>query len=100
MNAKLLLIATIFFVSSCTAISPVVLQIPEDPVLRDCPEKPKVEGKMTEVEGWRYVMLHYGEAVQLRDWIDEYQKCSEANQVILKGHVEKLKNRLRAVGGQ
>jgi hypothetical protein len=104
MNVKLLLIATIFFVSSCTAISPVALHIPEDPVLRDCPEQPVVEGRTRgrdpQGEGYEYVVIKIEDAVKLRDWIKDYRKCSEANQVILKGHVEKLKNRLRAVGGQ
>jgi hypothetical protein len=60
-----------------------------------CLPKPDVEGR---VEG-ENVIINKRDAEVLKEWIARYQACQESNVARLLGHVEKLENRLKAVGG-
>jgi len=46
------------------------------------------------------ISLSLIDAQKLRDWIHAYLTCAETNQIALKGHIEKLENRLKAIGGK
>jgi len=72
----------------------VAVDIPPRPVLAVCPPKPVVKGSIKNGE----VVLPMESAIKLRDWIVAYTVCAESNQARALGHIEKLENRLKAVG--
>ena len=91
--ASLLLL--ISFVSSCSAVAipKVQIVIPDRPLLLECPEKPFVEGEVIADT----VVLPFDQAEALKKWIDGTSICKDSNILMLKGHIEKLENRLKAV---
>src|SRR3990167_600997 len=98
-----LLIATLsVFVSSCATIGiPLAapIDIPARPVLAVCPELPVIEGILIEQGGETAILLPLVEAEKLRTFIHTFIECSVINQIELLGHIEKLENRLKALGG-
>jgi hypothetical protein len=70
--------------------------LPEKPAIETCPPKVVVEGHIV----GDTITLSLADAQRLRDWINTYIVCSESNQAKYKGHIEKLENRLKAVGGK
>jgi len=70
--------------------------LPERPAIEVCPTKVIVEGKIVD----ETIVLALSDAQRLRDWINAYIVCSESNQAKYNGHIEKLENRLKAVGGK
>ena len=76
-------------------VSKLKIEIPARPAYEQCPTKPDVSGVVKEGN----IVLAIPDAVALRDWISAYQVCSESNRVRADGHIEKLENRLKAVGG-
>ena len=74
--------------------------LPSRPALSECPQKPAIDAKVVDVEGkGKYVMLSMADALKLRDYIYEFLVCAASNMVELMGHIEKLENRLKALGG-
>lgn len=69
--------------------------MPSRPDYEQCPEKPDVQGKIN----GSTVLMALPDAVRLRDWIAAYQVCAESNRARADGHIEKLENRLKAIGG-
>jgi len=72
----------------------VPVSIPPAPQVLACPEEPVIEGDLRGDE----VVLKLTDAQALRTWIDKFKVCTGTNQAILQGYVEKLVNRLKAVG--
>lgn len=72
------------------------MEIPQRPQLTACPEEPLIEG---DVFGEK-VTLSLKDAIKLKDWIATMRKCTAEHEVVLKGHLEKLENRLRALGAK
>ena len=69
------------------------MDIPARPVLQVCPEVPTIEGTVT----GNVLTLTLPDAERLRDYIHSYRLCSETNSVLLKAHLDKLENRLKAL---
>jgi len=94
MLLRLILLAAL--ISSCALVTPdrVAVMLPARPTLAVCPEKPAVGGEVRDGK----VVMELPDAVKLRDWINAYQICAESNEAALNGHVEKLENRLKALG--
>lgn len=92
-----LLLLTLFVSSCALFVKPVQvkMEIPPRPALAVCSENPHVEGKVADGT----VVLSIEDAVKLRDWAQAYEICMKANAAILGGHIEKLENRLKAIGG-
>lgn len=96
---SLLLLTIAVSVSSCTlAVAPVQVPVPlpARPELRVCPENPHVEGEVRDGK----VILTFEDAVRQRRYTEDLEHCMLINKTILEGHIEKLENRLRAVGGE
>jgi len=74
----------------------VPLEIPARPAVEVCAPKPLMEADLVEGK----VVLSLEVATRLRDWIEAYQICTKSNEAKLSGHIEKLENRLKAVGGK
>jgi len=89
--------------AGCSILSPYVsvpVGIPPRPALLACPEFPDVRGKVVDVEGQgKHVMLTLEDARRLSAWMRAYLVCSQENQAELLGHLEKLENRIKALGG-
>lgn len=86
--------------SSCVVPSyqpGIVLPLPPRPALSACPEDPGVQGKVTD-RGT--VELTLPEALKLRRYIDALHICRAEHEIVLDGHIEKLENRLRALGAK
>lgn len=67
------------------------------PQLEKCPEDPNVQGVVTEK---RTLEIPVSDAMKLKAYIAGLVFCEKANVLILNGHIEKLENRLKAVGAQ
>lgn len=74
----------------------VVIYVPDRPPIDKCPEKVIIEGDIV----GSTIVLKLADAEKLRSWINNYMACSEKARVVLNGHIEKLENRLRAIGGK
>lgn len=95
--AHALLWATIFFGFSCApsvVVQPDGLTLPVRPALETCPDDPHVTGRMVGGD----VILSQADAEKLRAYLQGLRVCAAANVIILEGHIEKLENRLRALG--
>lgn len=84
--------------SACSLVFPakVAIDIPPRPMLEACPPKPAVQGIFKDGS----VVIPLADAKRLRDWISAYTVCAESNEARALGHIEKLENRLKAVGGK
>lgn len=102
MNKKLLLslllvsLISLGFNSCVLPQQSVVIYLPEQPILKECPTLVVVEGDVVQDT----IILTLDNAQKLRTWIHSYMACVESNRVILNGHIEKLENRLKAIGGR
>ena len=77
----------------------VPIDIPPRPELVVCPERPQLQGRIIELEDGSWgVLLTPETAMALRVYLNGYRLCAETNTVMLEGHIEKLENRLEAVG--
>jgi len=89
--------------SGCAAVAaaPTVrIDVPARPVLPACPEPPRPAGTITRSEsGGLGVLLTIGDADSLRTFLREAPACWTIRELLLDGHITKLENRLRAVGG-
>jgi len=74
----------------------VAIDIPPRPTLEVCPPQPVVQGMVKDGT----VTLLVADATKLRDWIRAYIVCTQSNQTRALGHIEKLENRLKALGGK
>jgi hypothetical protein len=93
------LAAPISFAFSCSLLNAppqVVISIPQRPVLGDCPAKPVIEGNIINGK----VVLEMTDAQQLSDWTRQIVKCQRDHEIILNGHIDKLENRLKALGAK
>ena len=88
--------------SACAIINPFIvptIDVPLRPTLAICPDYPHIGGKVVDGEdGGKYVVLTLEDALRLRNWAHAYLVCSQENQVELEGYIEKLVNRIKAVG--
>lgn len=94
--ARLLIAAAIFSIFSwvgCAQLpfTTVVFEIPSRPVACDL-KGPEIQGK---IQG-DTVVLPRASAEALREYIFDLKECV----IIRDGHIEKLENRLRALGGK
>ena len=103
MLLSLFLIALTLFASSCafrSVLATVPVPLPASPVLIDCPVKPLIEGKIGQFDGHGdAVILTKENAIKLQTYLQELELCMVLNLVILEGHIDKLENRLKAIGG-
>lgn len=97
------ILLTLLLISSCTTrsvIARVPVPLPARPVLAECPQKPTIDAKIVDVEGkGKYAMMTLADALALRDYIYGTLACDASNMIELMGHIEKLENRLKALGG-
>jgi hypothetical protein len=70
------------------------IPFPARPILAECPQKPIIEGHLI----GNGVVLTLEQALELRNWIVATLICYETNQVLLEGYIEKIENRLKALG--
>lgn len=93
----LLLVVTLN--SSCAYVvaKPTPIDIPAKPVLAVCPAKPDITGKVS--NDGKSVVISLPDAISLRNWMRDYPVCAEKNTIDQQGYIEKLINRLKAVGG-
>ena len=85
--------------SSCSLLTTtpkVVVDIPTRPVLVACPAKPVIEGDIINGK----VVMSMEDAKALSDWTRQIVQCQQDHEIILNGHIEKLENRLKALGGK
>ena len=81
-------------------VARVPVPLPPRPALVACPEKPLIESKIVDVEGvGQHVMMSMADALKLRNYLYALMICALENELTLKGHVEKLENRIKALGG-
>ena len=71
--------------------------LPSRPVVVDCPDLPDVRGVVTDHQT---VEIPLPAANTLREYIHALLACSQETRVILSGHIEKLENRLKALGAK
>jgi hypothetical protein len=90
-----------FFVSSCAWIpsTAVTIALPPEPQIVECPAPPNVEAHIVESNGVKSVIMPYTKAEEIRNWMHDYPKCMQSNEVLLKAHIQKLENRIKAVNG-
>jgi hypothetical protein len=92
---SLILAALIFSSSGCvTAVVHPKVDVPERPALSLPAERPSISGSVIEQSGQIVVVLPFDAAIQLRDYILKLEESI----IILQGHLEKLENRLKALG--
>lgn len=48
----------------------------------------------------KVVQFNLDELAKFNEQLLDYEECSLINEVIMEGHVEKLENRLKALGGK
>jgi len=75
----------------------VAVQIPVAPATADCSKRPAVSGTVRTIDGKRYVLVPIEDADVLRKWITDEIVCAKSNEILLRAHIEKLENRLKAV---
>lgn len=94
---SLLLVITLS--SSCSFIyaKPTPIDIPKAPTLASCPAQPDVRGVVA--PDGQSIILPVKDALALRDWIRAYKICAEKNAIDQAAYIEKLINRLKALGG-
>jgi hypothetical protein len=68
--------------------------LPVRPSLEPCPTDPGIHGRRESGQ----VVLSLQDAQTLRKYIQALRICAFGNKAILEGHIEKLENRLRALG--
>lgn len=94
LNTLSSLILTASFVSSCYLVQPPVrVELPSRPAMVECPTRPFVEGDVKDGN----VIIPLQQALALRQWINDTEICHETNEATLRGHLEKLENRLKAL---
>ena len=92
-----LLLLIVLSFSGCAVRTPaptVQFPFPARPELHQCNPKPEIEGR---VDG-ENVILSTKDATRLRTWYTELEICHLENEVLLNAHIEKLENRLKALG--
>lgn len=91
-----LLLATFLSFNGCALFtSKIKVEIPPRPDYEECEDKPDIRGKVQD----NTVILALPDAVRLREWVNGYIVCTESNAARADGHIEKLENRLKAIGG-
>ncbi len=77
-----------------------VVSLPPGPALPVCPDRPAAPGVVVqrEEDGPLFVMFPLEVLEQLSAWIPAERACRAEREALLEGHVEKLENRLRALG--
>jgi hypothetical protein len=93
-----LMMTAFFAFSGCVGVAPLLLDIrlPERPALQTCISEAGVEGRIVNNE----VVLSLDDARRLKDHISALAACGAINAILLEGHIEKLENRLRALGAK
>lgn len=91
------------FLAGCVtvpAVAPVRVEVPSAPVLADCQAVPHPEGVVIQQpDGSLGVVLSLADAQWIQVYLAEAPQCWAAREAVLQGYIEKLINRLRAVGG-
>ena len=97
------IVLAIFLLGGCSSMSvlaKVPVPLPRQPALTECPQPPPIEAKIIDVEAvGKHIMMTLVDAIALRDWIYESLAYDTSNMVELMGYIEKLENRLNAIGG-
>lgn len=83
-----------------TLLKQPALVLPARPTLVECPKSSGVEGTVRRSPGGlTEVVLTIEEAKRLREFLTSLQSCGATNEILLRGHIEKLENRLKALSG-
>lgn len=93
-----LLLALPLLLAACAHVAPpaaVFVDVPALGALPDCPPAPHPKAKKDEKAG--VVILTVAQADAIRDYLARAPGCWAAREAILRGHIEKLENRIRAV---
>lgn len=77
--------------------SPVYVDVPPAPLLAPCPDAPHPAGTAEARQGTTVVVLALEDAQRIRDYLRAAPGCWAAREAQLRGHLEKLERRLRAV---
>ncbi len=80
--------------------SAVRIEIPTRPALPACPPQPHPAATVADVQGALVVQLSLEAAKTLQTWGRQAPACWAGRETLLNSHIEKLENRLRAVGGR
>lgn len=80
--------------------TPVAVDIPLRPQLPECQTKAEVQGTVVQGEGGLMVAIPLDQAKALSAWVAAFAACSAVRETVLTGHIEKLENRLKALGGR
>jgi len=76
----------------------VPVDIPPAPSYAVCPDKPDVVGIVS--QDGQSVILPATDAQKLAIWIHDYIICTKSNDIDRDAYIQKLINRLKAIGGK
>ena len=79
---------------------PVAIDIPARPILPSCPPAPHPTGSIIQTEAGLAVALSMPDAQAVAGYLREAPGCFERREILLDAALQKLENRLRAVGGR
>lgn len=100
--APLFLLSALLFSCATTQDIPVVakvrVEIPARPELPACPEVPHPVGRVVQTDAGMGVLLPLNNAQAIAAYLRDAPACQQIRELELLGHVEKLENRLKAVG--
>ena len=92
----------LFFIACANTVPivPVAIEIPPAPILRVCLPPPHPEGVVAKINGVMMVAMEIPSAIELQSYLRDAPPCYQENVVVTQGYIEKLINRLKALGAK